>query len=180
MEVGGLEISPEANQVARERFGLDLYQGDFETMDMRAEAGRWDIVFAGDVFEHFPHPAVVVDKVHEMLAPGGVAFIVVPGTFNLFSTAIARNLYRLLGRQQRLTDLPYHLFEYTSDSARAMWARRFARVEIRNHIKPASAVNRKGGSLAFQVKYLLHLLNVPFTRMTGRRGDRITIIAHKD
>src|SRR5215217_6221316 len=84
--VGGIEISPSANKRAEEKFGIKLYSGDFEKIDLSGELNKWDIVYGGDVFEHFCNPDVVVKKIYELLDEGGIAYIVVPSTFNLFST----------------------------------------------------------------------------------------------
>lgn len=179
MVVSGLEISEPANKKAREKFGFDLYQGDFEELDMTSEYGQWDVVYGGDVFEHFSNPAIVVDKIHKMLRPGGIAYLIIPSTFNLFSTSVATFIFRLMGREQRLVDNPYHLYEYTSATAKKMMQTRFADVVILNDIKRPSEMNQKNKSVAYRIKYLFHFINFVFTKITGQRGDRVTIIARK-
>lgn len=180
MSVSGLEISSSANKRAREKFGIDLYEGDFEVLDLSSEYNKWDAVYGGDVFEHFLNPKIVVDKIYEMLRPGGVAVLVVPSTFNLFSTAVATFILRLTGKRRRLVDNPYHIHEFTSKSAKRIMKRRFNDVRIYNDIKSPRQMNIKDGSLAYRIKYLFHLLNYPYTKLFGRNGDRVTIIAIKD
>ncbi len=180
MEVSGLEISQYANQRAKEKFGLDLYSGDFEKLDMSKEYGKWDAIYGGDVFEHFLNPGIVVDKIYDMLRPGGVAVLVVPSTFNLFSTGVATLLLRLTGKKRRLVDNPYHIHEFTTATARRIMQLRFRQVKITNDIKSPFEMNIKDGSLAYRIKWLFHLINYPFTKLTGRNGDRVTIIAIKD
>jgi SAM-dependent methyltransferase len=179
MVVSGLEISDAANAKAKEKFGFDLYKGDFEELDMSAEYGKWDIVYGGDVFEHFSNPAIVVDKMYKMLRPGGVAYLIVPSTFNLFSTSTATFIFKLLGKEQRLVDNPYHLYEFTSSTAKRIMQTRFSDVVILNDIKRPSEMNQKTKSMAYRIKYLFHLINYPYTKITGKRGDRVTIIARK-
>lgn len=179
MQVSGLEISDSANKRAKQKFNLELYNGDFETLDLTNEYSKWDVVYGGDVFEHFSHPSVAVDKMYQMLKPGGIVYLVIPSTFNLFSTAIATAILKITGKRQKMADNPYHLFEYTTRTATRMMQTRFKDVQIINHIKKPSELNLKTKSLAYRIKYLLHLFNYPFTRLTGTHGDRLTIIAKK-
>ena len=180
MTVSGLEISDAANKRAKEKFGFDLYKGDFETMDLSAEYNQWDAIYGGDVFEHFLHPGIVVDKIYDMLKPGGVAVLVVPSTFNLFSTSVATRLLQLSGKRRKLADNPYHIHEFTTATARRIMERKFQKITIYNDIKSPSEMNLKDGSLAYRIKFLFHLINYQFTKITGRNGDRVTIIAIKD
>lgn len=179
LQVSGLEISIAANKRAKEKFGFDLYAGDFEKIDISAEYGKWDVVYGGDVFEHFVHPSKVVEKIYHMLKPGGIAYLVVPSSFNLFSGTAATELLKLIGRQQRMADNPYHLYEFTTRTAKKIMQLHFADVQVMNNIKRPSELNLKNKSIAYRIKYFLHLINYPFTKLTGTHGDRVTIIARK-
>ncbi len=179
LEAAGIEISPAAVARAREKFGLELICANIETLDVAPLAGRWDIVYAGDLFEHLRSPARVLAQVDALLAPGGLFLIRLPATFNLLSTRLAVPLLRLAGRQRRLPDRPYHLYEYTGASIRRLFQTRFARVEVRQEITPPGRLNLKDGSPAYLAKYLLQFVNVPVTRLTGRCGDRMTVCGWK-
>ena len=178
LKTGGLEISEAANKRAKEKFGLHLYKGDFERIDLTNEFGKWDLVYGGDVFEHFSNPDIVVKKIHQLLAPGGKAIIIVPSTFNLFSTSIATSLLKLSGRKMKLPDNPYHLFEYTSSSMKIIFQKEFKHVQILNQIKKPSELNMKSGSMSYQLKRVVHFINYPFTKMFNSNGDRLTLIAN--
>ncbi|MBK6729482.1 MAG: class I SAM-dependent methyltransferase [Bacteroidetes bacterium] len=180
MHVSGLEISSSANKRAKEKFNLDLYSGDYEEMDLTNEYGKWDVVYGGDVFEHFSNPSIVLDKIYNMLKPGGIAYLVIPSTFNLFSSSIANTFLKLSGKQQKMADNPYHLFEYTSKTASKMLKTKFKKIKIINNIKKPSEVNLKSGNLLYKIKYVIHLFNYPYTKITGRRGDRVTLIGIKE
>jgi SAM-dependent methyltransferase len=180
LEVAGLEISAAAVERAREKFGLDLRCADIAAFDAAPEAGRWDIVYAGDLFEHLRDPAGVVDRVHAMLAPGGLFALRVPGTLDLLSTRLALPLLRLAGRDRCLPDKPYHLYEYTTVTVRRMLARCFARVEVVSTATPPGRLNLKDRSAGYLAKYALQFVNRPVTAVTGRFGDRMSVYAWKD
>ena len=179
LKVSGLEISSAANKRAKEKFGIDLYRGNFEKIDLSSEYEKWDIVYGGDVFEHFSNPEIVVEKIFRLLKPGGIAYIIVPSTFNLFSTKIATVGYRLLGRQQKLVDNPYHLYEYTSSTLRKIFETQFDHVRVINNIKKPGELNLKTKSVGYRIKYAIHLLNYPVTKILGVNGDRLTAVARK-
>lgn len=179
LTVSGLEISMAANRRAKEKFDLDLYDGDFETTDLSGEYGKWDVVYGGDVFEHFSHPSIVVEKIYRMLKPGGIAYLVVPSSFNLFSGILATGILSLAGKRKQMADNPYHLFEYTSATAKKMLQTQFGNVRVINAIKKPSELNLKNKSLEYRIKQCVHYINYPYTRLTGTHGDRLTIIAQK-
>jgi glycosyltransferase involved in cell wall biosynthesis/SAM-dependent methyltransferase len=65
----GLEPNPPAAARAREA-GLDVATSSFE--DWPVEAGGYDLVVMLDVLEHIDDPRTTVQKVYELLRPGGV------------------------------------------------------------------------------------------------------------
>jgi len=179
LAVAGLEISPAATARAREKFGLELACANIEAFDPEPWAGRWDLVYAGDLFEHLRDPAGTLVKVERLLAPGGLFFIRIPSTLNLLSTRLAAPLLRAAGRSRRLPDPPYHLYEYTPATIGRLFAQRFARVEIRQEAMTPGRLNLKGGSAAYVAKRALQVVNAPLTRLTGRWGDRLTVCGWK-
>ena len=180
LDVGGVEISPTGVARAREKFGLDLIEGNIEFVDLSAENGGWDIVYCGDLLEHVRDPLGVVGKAAALLRPGGLCVMRLPGTFNLLATRLAVPLLLALGRQKQLPDKPYHLYEFTTTTARRLFARHFDRVEVRNEAIAPWRLNRKTGSADYLAKYLLQWLNWPLTGLTNRFGDRMTILAYRD
>ena len=104
----------------------------------------------------------------------------VPGTFNLLATRLAVPVLRGLGRDKRLPDDPYHLYEYTSTTLQRMFRRHFATVEIRNETVAPWRMNLKSGSFDHVAKMMLQWFNWPLTALTNRFGDRMTVYARKD
>ncbi len=179
MEIGGIEFSEMAVRKAADKFGIQALCGNFEQVDLKEHIGRWDCVYGGDVFEHFLHPDKVVENMHAILADKGIAVVAVPSTFNLFSTYLATAFYRLLGKRKKFYDKPYHVFEYTPRTISALFAQRFSKVVVVNRIKKPGQLNMKGGGWEYRMKYLVHCVNYPFTRLFGRNGDRLLVVAFK-
>ncbi len=72
----GIEPSSWAVRTARERYGLDLIKGPFETASL--PLGRYEAVTMVDFIEHIPHPLPAVRKARDILAPGGTLCLVTP------------------------------------------------------------------------------------------------------
>lgn len=70
--------------------GLELVEGYFETF---VSAQRFEVIEAGFILEHVDDPALVLNRLHDFLTPGGRIIIAVPN---------ARSLHRLLGQQAGL------------------------------------------------------------------------------
>lgn len=72
----GVEPSEFASTYARERLGLEVIRDDLFEADLGGR--RFDAVVMGDVIEHLPRPADALDRMAEMLNPGGVAYLALP------------------------------------------------------------------------------------------------------
>ncbi len=175
----GVEFSEAAVARATEKFGLDLVCGNIEELELPDWHGKWDVIYAGDLLEHLRDPAGMVAKAARLLAPGGLCVMRVPGTFNLLSTRLAIPLLRLLGRQKKLPDKPYHLYEFTTGTVRRLFRPHFARLEILNEATPPRVLNLKTRSADYLAKSMLQVFNYPLTRLTNRFGDRMTVFAWK-
>ena len=57
---------------------LDLVAPDFAERQ-RERLGRFDVVVCSEVIEHIPAAARAAESLRELLAPGGVAVVTVPG-----------------------------------------------------------------------------------------------------
>ena len=75
-ETLGVEPSEFASGYARERLGLDVIRDDLFDADLGGR--RFDAIVMGDVIEHLPRPADALDRMAEMLNPGGVAYLALP------------------------------------------------------------------------------------------------------
>ena len=103
----------------------------------------------------------------------------IPSTFNLFSTKIAMNVFKILNINKRLLDNPYHLYEYTTRTVFKMFTKYFSQVKIYNDIKKPWQLNIKRKSVDYLLKYLLQYINYPVTKLFNEFGDRLTVVAKK-
>lgn len=74
--VTGTEVSSAAVQIAAERYGIALRQGDLLTMEL--QAGCYDNITMFHVLEHVPSPHRLLDRAWQLLTPGGHLFVAVP------------------------------------------------------------------------------------------------------
>jgi SAM-dependent methyltransferase len=81
----GVEISADAADYARQRFGLDVFTGTIERYAGSPQAQRFPLVTAIDVIEHVPSPRGFVDAIARVVQPGGRVIIDTPN-------AAARNI----------------------------------------------------------------------------------------
>ena len=77
----GVEPSSFASAFARDRLGLDVHTGDlFET---ELPLGHYDAIVMGDVIEHLPRPGEALDRMAELLRPGGIVWMALPDAGSL-------------------------------------------------------------------------------------------------
>jgi SAM-dependent methyltransferase len=111
--VHGVEPSPDAASVARERHGLDVIAGDVGTA--RASATQYSVVSLVAVLEHLVDPAAALRDISGLLAPDGLLYLHVPDAarfdddidapyqqfsvehINYFTAASLRNLLASVG-----------------------------------------------------------------------------------
>lgn len=75
-ELHGIEPSPVAAKLARERFGLDVKEGYLEGGMFASET--YDIVTALDVLEHVTNPLAFLRTVHNVLKADGILVVKTP------------------------------------------------------------------------------------------------------
>jgi SAM-dependent methyltransferase len=72
----GIEPGSWAVETARERYGLDIREGDFETAGFPPRA--YTAVTMIDFIEHIPEPFPALSKARKLLGPGGTICLVTP------------------------------------------------------------------------------------------------------
>jgi 2-polyprenyl-3-methyl-5-hydroxy-6-metoxy-1,4-benzoquinol methylase len=97
-ETYGIELSRYAAEVARGK-GLRVSAGTTDDCDF--PPGFFDVVTAWDVIEHMPKPLAELEKIHNLLKPGGLLVINTPDSGCM--------LARLLGKRWHLVVPPEHL-----------------------------------------------------------------------
>ncbi len=84
----GVEPSAWAARIARERFGLEVHGGSFETFE--AAPASFDAVAMIDVIEHVLDPGLVLARVSSLLGPGGILYLVTPDISSLSAHVLGR------------------------------------------------------------------------------------------
>lgn len=79
----GVEVSPLAAKIARERFGITMHEG------MLTEAtypvGFFDAVICSHVLEHVPSASHLLTLIHRIMRPGAALLLLVPTQFSSLS-----------------------------------------------------------------------------------------------
>ena len=77
IKVIGVEINPEAAQMARQR-GLTILEGDASEIDIDVVKEPYDCLIYADVLEHLTNPVAVLKRHVKSLKPGGIVYVSVP------------------------------------------------------------------------------------------------------
>jgi 2-polyprenyl-3-methyl-5-hydroxy-6-metoxy-1,4-benzoquinol methylase len=89
-QVYGTEVSTTAVQIAKQKYGLELFQG---TLEQFASGGRvFDNLSMIHVLEHVPDPLAVIRICHSLLSEGGVLVIAVPNEVACLRGKLKRSL----------------------------------------------------------------------------------------
>jgi SAM-dependent methyltransferase len=132
-EVVGVEPSSFASAYARDRLALDVRTGDLFATELPLH--HFDAIVMGDVIEHLPRPGEALDRMAELLRPGGIAWLALPDA----GSAVARGL-----RARWWSVIPTHVQFFTRGSLRTLLERHgWTVLEIRSSPK------------AFSVRYYL-------------------------
>ncbi|MBC7260975.1 MAG: class I SAM-dependent methyltransferase, partial [Chloroflexi bacterium] len=143
-EVAGVEPDAAAVAVAREKMGLDVFQGSLE--DAKFPDEHFDAITMNHVIEHVPDPIGTLKECCRVLKPGGKLVVVTP---NIGSMG-----YQVFGEHWRGLEVPRHLHIFSPQSLRAAAERAGLLVqEVRTTARSArwmhaaSAIIRRDGSL---------------------------------
>ncbi len=90
----GIDDCAEATRHAREHFGLDVWEGEFQ--DFPAAAAGFDAITMWDIIEHARRPVELLRSARGVLAPGGVIGVSTPNQRSVLDV-VAGALYRASG-----------------------------------------------------------------------------------
>ncbi len=91
-DVYGTEVSSSAIEIARSRYGLDVFEGKLEDLQFKQ---KFDNITVFHVLEHVPDPRQLVDHCFELLNPAGMLYIAVPNELRSALRATKDRLGRL-------------------------------------------------------------------------------------
>ena len=136
-----MEPSEFASAYARERLGLDVIRDDLFEADLGGR--RFEAIVMGDVIEHLPRPADALDRMAEMLTPGGVAYLALPNAGSRLARRMGARWWSVIP-----THVQYFTGRACSPAAAgavgAVWVGTRRRVNVRYYLE-GSAAYRRGG-----------------------------------
>ena len=114
--VVGVDANPDAFEHARLKYGSDRVA--FERDMIETWTGDVDCVVFLQTIEHVQDPDAVLDRLRDLIGPGGVAYVSTPNVLTLAPAGAQRS------------GNPWHVREYRPEEYRALCARHFARVDL--------------------------------------------------
>jgi ubiquinone/menaquinone biosynthesis C-methylase UbiE len=102
-QVCGVEVSEYAAELARKRYGLDVFTGTLE--EAHYPDNTFDAVTMWDVLEHLHDPSAALKEIWRVLKPGGMLVLRIPNGDSLDA--------RVFGNCWAGLDTPRHLYLYT-------------------------------------------------------------------
>jgi 2-polyprenyl-3-methyl-5-hydroxy-6-metoxy-1,4-benzoquinol methylase len=177
-EVSGIEFAALGANACKEKFGLEVLQSSFENYPVKQNT--YDVVFMGDVLEHFNEPLDMLKKAHAMLKPGGIVAVEVPSMFNSITGRLAVIGLNILGKTKKMPMPPYHVNEFTPGTLALMLKTAgFGTVRIVQRIKSPQSITLRGTVLEMGIKKLLQYPNYAITKSMGILGDRLLAVGIK-
>jgi SAM-dependent methyltransferase len=111
-EVHGTEFSEIYLPICRAK-GIEMRTGRLDASNY--PNGSFDVIAWIEVIEHIDHPQQELEKMFQLLRPGGVVYVTTPN-FNSVSRRVLRGNWTVI-------DYPGHLVYYTPDTLRRLFKR---------------------------------------------------------
>lgn len=92
--VFGTEVASNAIKIAREKYGISLWEGEIEFMDMGGK--KFDVITLFHVLEHVHDPGLLLERCRKLLKSDGVIIIAVPNDIHKFLKLPLKKLLRFL------------------------------------------------------------------------------------
>ncbi len=179
-QVQGLEISGYSADYGRTQLGLPIVTGSIEAYNEFKE-NEFDLLYMGDVIEHLTSPATTIAKFKKILEPGGLLMLSLPATMNLPAVRLGTAIYSALGRNRKMDIKPYHLFEFTPATIKALLQKQgFDVLHLDNYVKQPSKIRLGGNKLEAAGKLLGQYPTYYLNKLTGSLGDRIFVVARNN
>jgi SAM-dependent methyltransferase len=108
----GVEPSAYASAFARDRLGVDVVRADLFSAQLPHRA--FEAIVLADVLEHLVDPGAALDRLAELLAPGGVVAFLLPDAGSRVARALGARWWSVI---------PTHVQYFTRGSLRTLLAR---------------------------------------------------------
>lgn len=168
IEAHGTEISVSASEKAVRRYGVEVLLGDLIRSDLPLRP-PYDVVVMNHVLEHLLTPMHYLERVRDLLAPGGILAIEIPQQFiNPVDLT-----YRALGVRRRFTAYSmHHPYFYTVSSVRRLLGAAGYRIEHLTTWLPGQVFHIQAPAITVPVQAVLWAAD-----RIARRGHIIEICA---
>jgi Zn ribbon nucleic-acid-binding protein len=174
----GVEFSELGAKHAQEKLGLNVVRSSFE--DYAAPPESFDVIFMGDVLEHFVEPKAQLERAYSLIRKGGAVACEVPGMFNTLVGRAAVMGYRLMNHTKKMPMPPYHVSEFMPDTLRKIYLDSgFEKVIIIQRIRSPKVITLRGSVMEKLLKRAIHYPNYALTKTLGVFGDRLLAIGIK-
>jgi SAM-dependent methyltransferase len=164
----GIEMNGIAADIARTK-GFSVIESSAEDINFHSFGREFDLIYLGQVFEHFERPLEVLQRLQEVLKPGGVIIITTP---NLDSKQ-----RKMFGPTWAHWHAPYHRNIFSPKSLRSMAF--FAHLKVKR-ITSHSHGYWTGLSVALNNRgvggYVTHFS--PLDPLTCSRAHKICLVAN--
>jgi SAM-dependent methyltransferase len=107
-QVRGIELSESAVTYGQQVYGLPIETGTIESVELSESS--FDVITMWHVLEHLADPVVALERISQLLKPGGLLLFGVPN--------IESYEARLFGRRWFSLDAPRHLGHFSPQTAR--------------------------------------------------------------
>ncbi|MEM2591584.1 MAG: class I SAM-dependent methyltransferase [Thermofilaceae archaeon] len=186
-EAAGNEVNHTLVEFAREHLQLNVFEGDLLQIEIE---GGWDVVYMRNVLSHLPDPLATLQKVHQLLRPGGWVFIETGNVAELSTKQI-----HILHRLGRL-GVPDHLFFFTRAGLRSLmeqlgfkrvaercygvWLHDWLMAKVEKRARAAFQANRVAKSHSNSLKarivgYASYFLAYPVGRLLPAAGRKCSV-----
>lgn len=175
----GVEFSETTVQIVNERIDdLKLIEGDIFSNELTGNS--FDVVTFWHVLEHLPRPNEVLNRVWELLSPGGLVFISLPNLDSLQASWFRRYWYAF-------DDVPRHIYHFApgplervlQETGFQKLEHRFFSTIVNVHCLKYSLINWSedfcGNRLPYYVLKPLLMTFPMMERLTGRYGMLTTV-----
>lgn len=116
----GVEISEYTSKVAKEKLGIDLFNG---TLIDYFPTKKFDLICFYHSFEHIPNPIETLHKAKELLNDNGILWLSLPNVISLDRFFHDENWNGW--------SLPYHLFHYSPSTIKSLLRKNgFTKIKI--------------------------------------------------
>ncbi len=175
LDAEGIEISDYSTKIAKEKFGIELFNGDLKDYDSNK---KFDLICFYHSFEHLPDPHRNLLKASELLSENGILWLSLPNVMSLD---------RYLKKDKwNGWSLPYHLFHYSPKSIKNLiYGCGFRKVKIqKSFLNPMKFFyknhNNFNTTIASDIRYskMKELIRIPATLIFS--GQNMNVFALKN